>query len=563
MKNIIKIVVISILVLLISCSKRNINEKFYRDVEAKLTNKDYKGSAKSIEKSKKEYGKNNKLLFFLDLGWSYHLAGDHFKAQTNFKNADNQIDDLFTKDAWGDVRFRGEDFEKVLLTIFRALDYAYNNKFEDATVEARKVNERLKFLNSERKEKSAYQEDAFGRYLAGVLYESQKEYNDAYLSYYKAYKIYKEYQSLYRIDTPQELKKALKKYYPKYATNEDKEILDRELNNIRLDNKNGKFVFIHYNGYAPKKVKKIFTINPRRFGRSDIRRNILMGYADFKMREHTIKYAKVFVQGEEYKTELVHPISRIAIRNLRDRLKRSWSRMVRSRISRYLSDKSAQISFIKSDAARDSKKYLRNAQRKNCLIVNGRVDCSKSNNTSQRKCLFVKGRRNCDGNIYKKYKENVKKFGKNRVRKQTCSFIRERVYCANQRHYGPKRCWRTRVDCSQVGKFNSKIKNIRCNYNSSSRRFSCNVENMKYDYLSRRLEKSLDKVAKYTKEPDLRSWRLPPAEIDISNINLEPNIYKIDIEFCDRDGKVVETTSYDNVKIENNKEVFKWYRTIK
>ena len=562
-----------------SCANRNINERVYNNIESDLSNKDYRGTVNSIEKSKKRYGKNNKLLYFMDLGWAYHLAGDSIEAQYNFKQADDQIADLFTRNIFNDVRFRGEDFEKVALTIFRALDYAFNNKFSDATVEVRKVNDRLKFLNSERKEKAVYTEDAFARYLAGILYESQKEYNDAYLSYLKAYQAYKTYSSVYRVNIPEELKKSLKTYMYDYASKKNIIPLKKELEYVtpNKNKKQGRFIFTHYNGYAPKKVKKIFRIIPSRYNRRDIKRDLFMSYADFQVRNHEITYAKVFVNGTEYKTDLVQPIDRIAIRNLKDRLKRYWRVLISNRINEFLNFRRIAIRNLEIDAENMIRNHIRNALNRACLIVNGRIDCSNASNTIRKTCLVVNGVRDCEGDTEYKYQEKInqkndqeidQENNQNKtenVYQESCMLITERVYCEDQEEkVGAKNCTHLKIDCTQENKFNNKLREVNCRYQNQNQYLSCtggNISNPRN--LIQDLENKLNKEARRVKSVDLRSWRLIPASINLANIRLNPGFYKIDVEFYNSSNRVVETTSFDNVKIEQNKEVFKWYRTVK
>ena len=67
--------------------------------------------------------------------------------------------------------YRGEDFEKLMISTLQALNYAQLGKDEDALVEVRRVNERMQRMISE--EKKPYEQLAIARYLTGVLWEDQ------------------------------------------------------------------------------------------------------------------------------------------------------------------------------------------------------------------------------------------------------------------------------------------------------------------------------------------------------------------------------------------------------
>jgi tetratricopeptide (TPR) repeat protein len=83
--------------------------------------------------------------------------------------------------------YRGEDFEKLMVTVLQALNYAELGKDEDALVEVRRVNERIhKMIVQENK---PYERLAIARYLGGVLYEDQGEWDSAFIDYQDASKL--------------------------------------------------------------------------------------------------------------------------------------------------------------------------------------------------------------------------------------------------------------------------------------------------------------------------------------------------------------------------------------
>src|SRR5689334_21940365 len=83
--------------------------------------------------------------------------------------------------------YRGEDFEKLMISVLQALNYAELGKDEDALVEVRRVNERIRKMIIE--EKKPYEQLAIARYLGGVLYEDQQEWDSAFIDYAQAQKL--------------------------------------------------------------------------------------------------------------------------------------------------------------------------------------------------------------------------------------------------------------------------------------------------------------------------------------------------------------------------------------
>jgi len=448
-----------------------VSKRHYQHVETNLSQKNYKKAEKIIKDSKKvEYGKKNALLYYLNLGWVYHLDNNHRDAQAVLDEADNEIRELFTKKTSDDIAsfigndnnlpFRGEDFEKIMLSIIRTLDFAVQDKLDSARVEVMKVDNRMNFLNQQRQNKKAtYTEDAFAHYLSGLIYESDNEYNDAYISYFKAYKFYKRYQRKYgkeylrkryiggnydrrsvnayinqyarsyNIKVPYFIKKALKRLMKKYARSGDLQKLEKELANIEEVTeaeyqKMGQFVFVHYNGYAPKKVPIRFSINPR--NHRNLTTSIHMEYPTFKLRYHEVAYAKVSINGQTYTTDIVQPIDRIAVVDLMDRIGGIFAKMVARRVAKYIASQA-------SGAATEDKNVA----------------------------LFA----NIASNI--------------------------------------------------------------------------------------------------SEQADLRSWRILPAEIGMIPISLPEGTYSAKVTFHSISGRVLETTTINDIKISPNKKIFKTYRTVR
>ena len=87
---------------------------------------------------------------------------------------------------------------------------------DKARVEARRINTRLNEINSQYKKKNRYAEDAFGRYLAGLIYEARGEYDSAIVDYRKALQTYQgTYTKLFRTNAPKSLIQSLYSLYMK------------------------------------------------------------------------------------------------------------------------------------------------------------------------------------------------------------------------------------------------------------------------------------------------------------------------------------------------------------
>jgi hypothetical protein len=139
----------------------------------------------------------DKLLFLLDKGMILHAAGEWEKSIAVLGAADElskQLDFTSLSEEAGTLLsserqrvYRGEDFEKLMISVLQALNYAQLGKDEDALVEIRRCNERLLKMISD--EKKPYEQLAIARYLGGVLYEDQNELDSAFIDYAEADKL--------------------------------------------------------------------------------------------------------------------------------------------------------------------------------------------------------------------------------------------------------------------------------------------------------------------------------------------------------------------------------------
>jgi hypothetical protein len=186
--------------------------EFYKGVEDKVAGGNYVSALEDVRANEKAYGSKATVLYKLDMGLLYHYAGLSDSSSRWLFAAEKEIEDLYTKSISlaavsmilndNIIPYEGEDFEKVLVNVFLALNYAEKGEEDDALVEARKVDLKLRELSKQYEGKNRYQEDAFIRYVMGVLYESRGEINDAFISYRNAYETYGQYAKDYGTPAP-------------------------------------------------------------------------------------------------------------------------------------------------------------------------------------------------------------------------------------------------------------------------------------------------------------------------------------------------------------------------
>jgi uncharacterized protein len=185
---------------------------FYRDVDAGMAAGKYDEAIATVRSNRQAYGEKASVLYRLDMGALFHYAGNPDSSSVYLLAAEREIGDLYTKSISAEalafvlndnvLPYDGEDFERVLVNVYLALNFAAKGLPDEAVVEARKVDLKLKDYARQYQGKNAYQEDAFARYLSGILYESTGEINDAFIAYQKAHEAYALYESTFGTPEP-------------------------------------------------------------------------------------------------------------------------------------------------------------------------------------------------------------------------------------------------------------------------------------------------------------------------------------------------------------------------
>ena len=167
----------------------------------------YVAASQLLENSRKDYGSRSELLYLLEKAFLLHLEGKYRESTGVFEQARRLYDQLYTKSLTGiassfiftdySMDYRGEDFERILINVFQALNYCMLGEFAEARVEAKDADSKLAIINSRypEKQKNVYREDAFCRLLMGLLYEASpdpQDQSDACLWYRQALSTYQQ-----------------------------------------------------------------------------------------------------------------------------------------------------------------------------------------------------------------------------------------------------------------------------------------------------------------------------------------------------------------------------------
>lgn len=137
----------------------------------------------------------DELLFLAELGIIYHSSGRYREAIETFHKAEKLAtvsDYTSISQETGSVLVNDsikvhqlDNYERVLLSMYLAIDYTLLGNWEGALVEARRVNHQLEKMI--REGHPTYTYNGFAKYLSAMLFERNGDWNDAWVDYKQLY----------------------------------------------------------------------------------------------------------------------------------------------------------------------------------------------------------------------------------------------------------------------------------------------------------------------------------------------------------------------------------------
>jgi len=305
----------------------------YKTLDGMVSARKCPAASKYVQEKEDKYGPNRRLLFLMDAASVNMLCGEYEKSNGYFHEAEEVAEQLWTKSITKHaasfivndytIPYAGEDFERALLNLFSAINYSVIGQTDEALVECRRLDANLSVYNQQYDQKNVYKEDAFGRYLSGIIYESAGNFDDSFIDYVKAYKVYaNDYAKNYGTKPPVSLKEDLLRLADKTGRMDEVHRLIGDNGKIRWQKYNdikglGKLVFIHFNGKAPVKDEtRISVPTPRG--------PITIAFPRYIVHRPSCRNSSLIAESERKKTlsadtETVEDVNGIAVKNLNDR----------------------------------------------------------------------------------------------------------------------------------------------------------------------------------------------------------------------------------------------------
>ena len=240
----------------------------YLLIDASLRAHDPKGADAIVQRAEKEYGEKSLVLYGMDRGMTLQLAGEYQQSNAVLEQAEDEIDRLYTRRMRTEalafmtndtaLPYEGDPYEQVLINVLKALNYAVLSQWQDALVEARRIDHRLNVLSDRTKEKDAYREDGFARYLSGILYEINGDVNNAFIAYRNAYEIFEATRAWSHTPVPTQLPEDLLRtaealHFTQELAEYRQKFPDRKWETSQSLRQLAQVIVISYNGRAPRK----------------------------------------------------------------------------------------------------------------------------------------------------------------------------------------------------------------------------------------------------------------------------------------------------------------------
>jgi uncharacterized protein len=238
-----------------------------------VLNGDLEG-ARHVLNDKKATQKRNRLLFLMNAGWVNHATGNYIESNIDLNKADNLIEDQ-VKNIGNEALalmtnpmvkpYKAEDFEKVMINYYKALNYIKLHNWEDALVECRRINLKLNEINDKYpKNKNRYANDAFANLMMGLIYETSGDNNNAFIAYRNAYDVYEKlYTPEFGIQPPYQLKIDILRMAKKLSFTDQYDFYHTKFGLSLPEEKagDGEVIFLWQNGFGPVKAQNSITFS--------------------------------------------------------------------------------------------------------------------------------------------------------------------------------------------------------------------------------------------------------------------------------------------------------------
>lgn len=234
--------------------------------------------------------------------------------------------------------YEGDRYEQLLLHAYMAMNYIQLGQLDDARVEMLQANVKMMEWGEEP------EEDAFLRYLEGMIYESLGEFDSALISYRKAYIVYKEKGGNQYPLAPMALKKDLLRLlawqglWSEYKSYK-KEFAMEDYKPVKRSKNFGELIVILNNGLAPIKSEAAIPIFS-----SEVQQNLRVAFPVYRQPRQNLFSPQVNINQQQYSMETVEDVDALARYSLEQAMPGIMARATARAVVKYNTQHTAQES---------------------------------------------------------------------------------------------------------------------------------------------------------------------------------------------------------------------------
>ncbi|MFH1222705.1 MAG: hypothetical protein V1647_00005, partial [Pseudomonadota bacterium] len=265
-----------IIVVMPSCSNYMTGEQGFF---SKFQNGRFIQAADSIKEKSEKEGKDQ-ILYLLDRGTALFEGGDYKQAIDVFTQAERltetkdvtsineEVVSVVTTDKF--KRFYPMDYELIMINFYLMLSYYMEQKYDDALVECRRINNLVYKLKT--KGMKDFEENPVAWYISATIYEMRHKYTDALIDYKRAVKLSPNFtQGFYdvyrmaRFTNNTNVSSTLEKEHRELKLPEYYEKLCKKCGTVVILYANGQIPIKRqdpYNDMLPKFYTRTFSVSP-------------------------------------------------------------------------------------------------------------------------------------------------------------------------------------------------------------------------------------------------------------------------------------------------------------
>ncbi|NOQ87451.1 MAG: hypothetical protein GQ550_00875 [Gammaproteobacteria bacterium] len=234
--------------------------------------------------------------------------------------------------------YEGDAYEQLLLHAYMAMNYIQLGQMDSARVEMLQANVKMKEWGDEP------EEDAFLRYLEGIIYENLDESDSALISYRKAYTVYKEKGGNQYPAAPLLIKKDLLRLLAREGLWSEYKSYKKEfgLKNykpLKENKRTGELVVILNNGLAPIRSETTIPIYS-----AEVENNLRVSFPVYKQKKGQLYRPRIEVNKKLYAMETVEDVDALARHSLQEAMPGIMARAMARAVVKYTTQKTASDS---------------------------------------------------------------------------------------------------------------------------------------------------------------------------------------------------------------------------